>query len=146
MRPTWDETFLMMAVTIARRGTCPRARVGAVVVGPDHRILSVGYNGAPARQPHCTDVGCIILPSGGCGRAVHAEVNALMQAGPAARNATLYVTMSPCYACSSVIVNAGVLRVVYWRRYRVVPDVPDPLDFLEECGVEAVQLTLHTEE
>jgi dCMP deaminase len=142
VRPSWDETFVRIAKEVARRGTCPRAQVGAVIVTADHRVVSVGYNGSPAGMPHCIDVGCIKLPSGGCGRAVHAEVNALMQAGPEARGCTLYVTMSPCFACASVIVNAGIVKVVYTDRYRKVDLVPDPVQFLAECGIRVTMIDL----
>ena len=139
-RPTWDEVYMQIAQIIASRGTCPRAQVGAVLVDPGNRIISTGYNGAPKGMPHCTDVGCIILPNGSCGRSVHAEINAMMQAGPGTREATLYTTTSPCYPCAASIVNIGIVKVVFEWRYRNIPGIPDPVDFLIQCGVEVVHL------
>jgi dCMP deaminase len=60
MRPDWDEINLNIAKEYSRRGTCPRMQVGALFVTPDNRPLSVGYNGAPAGQPHCTEGGCAL--------------------------------------------------------------------------------------
>lgn len=90
-RPDWDLYFIIIAKDIAMRSTCKRAAVGAVIVR-DNIILATGYNGAPAGEPHCTDVGCI-MEDEHCKRAIHAEINALNHA---ARNrvslegATLY--------------------------------------------------------
>ena len=66
-RPTWDEYFLEMARVIARRSTCLRRKVGALLVR-EKRILASGYNGAPSGLPHCEEVGCrraqLGIPSG----------------------------------------------------------------------------------
>lgn len=85
-RPSWDEYFLEMAHLVAKRSTCLRRSVGAVLV-KDKRILATGYNGAPSGLKHCVDIGCLRqklkIPSGErhelC-RALHAEQNALIQA------------------------------------------------------------------
>lgn len=58
-RPDWPETFMTIAATVARRGTCPRLQVGAVITDARNIIIATGYNGAPSGQPHCTDVGCL---------------------------------------------------------------------------------------
>ncbi len=98
--------------------TCPRARVGAVVV-LDGEIVKHGYNGAPPKQPHCDDVGCLIV-DGHCVRTLHAEDNALWLAGrDKCIGADLYVTHFPCYNCAKLIVRAGIARVVYEKAYRV---------------------------
>ena len=59
-RQSWDYYFMTIAKDVAERSTCPRAAVGAVIV-KEHHILSTGYNGAPAGEPHCTDVGCLMV-------------------------------------------------------------------------------------
>lgn len=141
-RPTWDETSIDLALVMAKRSTCPRARVGAVLLSPQNVVLSTGYNGSPAGQPHCTDVGCLLSPQGSCLRTVHAEVNAIIRAGAAiTRGCTLYSTVSPCFACANLIVQVNVTRVVYVRRYRVVPDYPDPLEYLRANGIIAIQFS-----
>lgn len=91
MRPNWDLYFIHIAKEVASRSTCPRAAVGAVIT-IDNQIISTGYNGAPAGQPHCTDKGCIIVKDH-CQRAIHAEINAIKQAvqrGLSVKGATLY--------------------------------------------------------
>jgi dCMP deaminase len=104
-----------MARVIARRATCLRRRVGALLVR-DKRILTTGYNGAPAGLPHCEEVGCqreaLGIPSGQrvemC-RALHAEQNAIIQAalhGVTTRGAVLYCTTQPCVTCAKMLINA----------------------------------------
>ncbi len=135
---------------VAERSTCPRAKVGAVIVR-DRNILATGYNGAPAGLPHCTDVGCLIYESrapGGelesnCYRSIHAEINAITQAaknGAAIAGADIYVTHSPCIQCLKVLVNTGVRRVFYERPYKL-----DTLGWLlDQASIELVQVISHT--
>lgn len=124
MRPSWDETFTQIARVWAERATCSRRKVGAVVV-KDKRVIGNGYNGAPQGEPHCVDGGC---PRGQMGYeevpasadynlfpcvAVHAEHNAILQAGlSACRGATIYVTAEPCGQCAVLIKHAGIVKVV----------------------------------
>lgn len=111
-----------MALTAAKRSTCNRRQVGAIVM-LDGRPLSIGYAGSPAGTPHCLDEGCIIGPDGGCIRTQHAEANAIAWAarkGIALQSATLYVTLSPCLSCAKLIINAGIRDVWYHEEYRVL--------------------------
>jgi len=143
-RPPWDEYFLEMARVVARRSTCLRRQVGAILVR-EKRILASGYNGAPSGLPHCEDVGCrraqLGIPSGErqelC-RALHAEQNAIIQAalhGVNTRHSTLYCTNQPCAICAKMLINAGVVRVVYEGDY------PDELA-LEMLGQAEIELVL----
>jgi len=119
LRPSKDEYFLRMAEVAAQRATCTRLSVGAVVVRDD-MLISTGYNSAPKGLPHCTEVGCD-MEDGHCIRAVHAELNSLLQAafqGTSTRGGTMYVTHLPCKACTKAIINAGITRVVYRELYR----------------------------
>lgn len=122
VRPTWDQTWMQVAVAMAERAECTRSRVGAVVVA-QNRSTWPGYNGAPAGEVHCTDGGC---PRGrlsaeecpprseyGNCVALHAEMNALVLAGAGARGAELYSTREPCDWCRKIAKAAGVLRV-HW--------------------------------
>ncbi len=118
-RPNWDEYFIEVARVISTRATCPRASVGAVIVR-DNRIISTGYNGAPAGESHCTEVGCLMTDNH-CQKAVHAETNAVAEAakyGLAIDGATLYYwdsLMRPaesCVKCSQVMKATGIARVV----------------------------------
>ncbi|MDD3825555.1 MAG: cytidine/deoxycytidylate deaminase family protein [Anaerolineae bacterium] len=131
-RPSWDDYFMQITLQVARRSTCPRAAVGAVLVR-DKRILTTGYNGAPAGLPHCTEAGCLMV-NGHCVRTLHAEQNAIIQGalhGVDVSGSTLYVTHQPCLVCAKMIINAGIERVVYGGEY------PDEIarGFLEQAGI-----------
>ena len=78
MRPDWDSYFLKIAFAVSERSTCDRAFVGCVLV-LDKRILTTGFNGSPAGQAHCDEVGHLIV-DGHCVRTIHAETNAIIQA------------------------------------------------------------------
>ena len=142
-RPSWDEYFMELARLVARRSTCLRRQVGAVVV-KDRNVLATGYNGTPSGIAHCSEVGCLRqklnVPSGErhelC-RGLHAEQNAIIQAAKHGVNiagGTVYCTNSPCIICSKMIINAGVSMVVFDAGY------PDELSLqmLEEAGIPAV--------
>ncbi len=132
-----------IARLVAKRSTCLRRRVGAVVV-KDKNILATGYNGTPSGITHCEEVGCLRqrlnVPSGErhelC-RGLHAEQNAIIQAAKHGANisgTTLYCTNSPCVICSKMIINAGIHRIIFLEGY------PDDLstELLRESGVELV--------
>jgi dCMP deaminase len=143
-RPSWETYFMDITRLVARRSTCKRRAVGAIVV-KDRRILSTGYNGAPSNVSHCLEVGCLReqmqIPSGErhelC-RGIHAEQNAIIQAayhGVSIKGATLYCTNLPCVICAKMIINAGVERIVYAAGYA------DALskEMLAEAEVELVK-------
>jgi dCMP deaminase len=118
-RPTWDEYFIEITLDVAKRSTCNRAQVGAIIV-KDKRILTTGYNGAPRGLPHCLDAGCEII-DGHCVRTLHAEQNAIIQAalhGVSVEGSTIYSTHQPCRTCAKMIINAGLRRVVYVGEYQ----------------------------
>ncbi len=126
MRPSWDEYFMEIAEVVKTRSTCLRRQVGAIIV-KDKRILSTGYNGAPTGMKHCDETGCLRqqlnIPSGErhelC-RGLHAEQNAIIQAsfhGVEIKGATIYVTIQPCVVCAKMIINSGVVRLVYKGNY-----------------------------
>lgn len=136
-RPTWDEFYMQLADAYAARSSCPRAAVGAVLVGRNKRPIGFGYNGAPAGTLHCLDVGCYSLEgSNSCVRAIHAETNAVLAAMAAAPHqvlgGTLYVTHQPCWTCTNLIAQVGVDRVVYAQPYHAAP----PLDYVLALGME----------
>ena len=150
-RPSWDEYFLRIAAEVAKRSTCLRHQIGAVIV-KDKRIVTTGYNGAPSGLAHCLELGCIRdelgIPSGMrhevC-RALHAEQNAIIQAalyGVSTVDSTVYCTHQPCSLCAKAIINAGVKRVVFGGDY------PDQfaLDMLNEARVEMARFVREPEE
>jgi len=140
-RPSWDEYFLDVAKLVAKRATCLRRSVGAVLV-KEKRILATGYNGAPSGLRHCVDIGCLRqrlkIPSGErhelC-RALHAEQNALIQAslyGISVKGSTMYATCQPCVICAKMLINAGIKEIVVSDGY------PDKLarEFLKEAKIK----------
>ncbi len=78
MRPDWDSYFMKIAYAVSERSTCDRAFVGSVIV-LDKRILTTGFNGSPAGQDHCDEIGHLMV-DGHCVRTIHAETNAIIQA------------------------------------------------------------------
>jgi len=151
-RPSWDEYFMEVARLAAKRSTCLRRQVGAVLV-TDHRVLATGYNGSPSDMAHCLDIGCLRqqknIPSGQrqelC-RAIHAEQNAIIQAakyGFAVKATELYCTHQPCSICLKMLLNLEVSRFVLGAPY------PDEmaLSLLGEAGFaksRAGELTIWT--
>lgn len=126
MRPSWDEYFMEITRLVAKRSTCLRRMVGAVIV-KDRNILATGYNGAPSGVRHCSETGCLRerlqVPSGErhelC-RGLHAEQNAIIQAakhGTSIEGSILYCTTHPCGICAKMIINAGIRQVVYEEGY-----------------------------
>ena len=139
----WDSRFMEMAHVIAGWTSCfvPGRSIGCVIV-KDKRIMTTGYNGAPAGLRTCRERGeCMRrnlgIQSGTRAElcyAIHAEQNAIIQAaklGVSIEGATLYCTHQPCILCAKMIVNAGIVRVVYGAGY------PDPfaLEIFREAGV-----------
>lgn len=140
-RINWDEYFMEMAHLASKRSTCLRRQVGAVIVKDNH-VIATGYNGSSKGSKHCDEIGGCIrqqlnIPSGEkldiC-RAVHAEQNAIIQAaynGMSTKDAVIYVTVSPCFTCGKMIVNAGIKEVIIAGMY---PD-EKTLELFDEVGV-----------
>ena len=145
-RISWEDYFMEMAELTAKRSTCLRRHVGAVIVKDKHVIAS-GYNGAPKGIAHCDERGGCLrqkmeVPSGQrhelC-MALHAEQNAIIQAaclGQSVEGATIYVTHQPCVICAKMIINAGIEKIIVKEGY------PDELaiKILEEAGKKVIQI------
>lgn len=126
-RPSWDEYFLEIMDSVAKRATCDRGKSGTVIV-KDKQILVTGYVGSPVGMPHCDDIGHqmkkMIHEDGTitehCVRTVHAEQNAICQAaklGVSLDDATVYCRMTPCRVCAMLLINSGIKRVVALNKY-----------------------------
>jgi dCMP deaminase len=153
IRPTWDEYFMEVARTIAKRATCDRGRSGCVIAR-DKQLLVTGYVGSPVGLPHCDDVGHLMKKvihdddtiSQHCMRTVHAEQNAICQAaklGVPLDGATVYCKMTPCRTCAMLIINCGIKRVVCEKKYhrgaeseQMFKDAGVVLEFFEEDFVK----------
>lgn len=145
-RPSWDEYFMQITRQVATRSTCLRRQVGAIIVH-DKRIIATGYNGGPSGLAHCLDIGCLReelgIPSGQqhelC-RGIHAEQNAIIQAaryGLPIDGSVLYCTTQPCTQCTKMIINSGIVELVYEQGY------PDELagQLLAESGIRVRKLS-----
>lgn len=114
----WDEYFLKIARVAALRSSCPVRQVGAVFVGTNQAILSLGYNGSPRGTEHCGE-DCENRRHGESSdlcKAVHAEANAIYNAasnGVSLQGSTLYCTLSPCMNCAKALIQVGVTKIVY---------------------------------
>lgn len=142
-RPSWDDYFAKITIDIAARSTCIRRQFGAVIINEQKEIVSTGYNGVVRGGPHCEDVGCIkdeLDLKSGTGHsicpAVHAEQNALIQAGRTAVGGALYINGFPCKICARLIVNAGIRRVVVSGDY----SDQDGLKILNDANVRITYL------
>ena len=138
-----DHYFMNIAIEVAKRSTCTRRKIGAIIVSDVGEIKSSGYNGNPRGLPHCDEIGCIRdklgIPSGTrletC-TAVHAEQNALIQAGTNSRGSTIYSTIVPCPICARMILNAQVARIVYIGDYADLSGV----ELLKQAGAKVTRL------
>lgn len=124
-----------MAKEWAKLSHCKRKQVGAIIV-KDSMIISDGYNGTPSGfENDCED----------CNGdtkwyVLHAEANAITKVAAStqsSKGATLYVTLSPCRECSKLVHQAGIVRVVYHKKYKD----DSGLSFLVKAGVEVIQIT-----
>lgn len=144
----WDGRFMEVANLVASWSSCHKAnrQVGAVIA-KDKRILTTGYNGASSGIESCKDRGVCIREEQGIESgtrhevcyATHAEQNAIIQAarmGLSIQGSTLYCTHQPCVICAKMIINSGIVRVVFEQGY------PDEfsVQLLKEAGVEFSRL------
>jgi dCMP deaminase len=145
-RPSWDEYFIEIMESVAKRATCDRGRSGCVIA-KNNVILSTGYVGSPKDCPHCDDVGHLlkrVVDEDGehehCMRTAHAEANAITQSakqGTSTDGATLYCRMTPCRTCAMMIINCGIKRVVAQRDYHASAETKE---MFKQASIELVLL------
>lgn len=132
----FDRSYLEMARVWAKNSYCKRRQVGALIV-KDRMIISDGYNGTPSGFENiCEDENNKTKPY-----VLHAEANAITKVAKSNNSslgATLYITDSPCMECAKLIIQSGIMRVVYENKYRIT----DGLDLLERAGVKVEQIQL----
>lgn len=134
----YDTAYMKMALEWGKLSYCERRQVGALIV-KDRMIISDGYNGTPAGFENiCED-------DEGYTKwyVLHAEANAILKVAASSqscRNATLYITLSPCKECSKLIHQAGIKRVVYLEEYKDNSGI----DFLKKANVEVQQILIPT--
>ena len=130
----FDKAYLKMALEWGKLSHCKRKQVGALIV-KDRMIISDGFNGTPTGFDNCCE------DENGTTKweVLHAEANAILKVASStqsAKNATLYVTLSPCTQCSKLIHQAGIKRVVYANAYKDDAGIK----FLEKAGIELINL------
>lgn len=129
-----DKRYMRMAIIWAENSYCTRRKVGALIV-KDKMIISDGYNGTPSGFENiCEDENGLTKPY-----VLHAEANAITKiarSNNSSEGATMYVTASPCIECAKLIIQAGIKRVVYGEKYRIM----DGAELLERAGIEVVYL------
>lgn len=140
---SWDEYFMGVAMLSGMRSKDPNTQVGACIVGPDHKILSMGYNGFP--------IGCSDdeFPWAREGEPLenkyfyttHSELNAILNyRGGSLEGATIYVTLFPCNECAKAIIQSGIKRIVYASdKYEGTPAVIASKKMLKASGVQLQQ-------
>ncbi len=128
-----DQRYLAMAGIWAQNSYCKRRQVGALLV-KNKMIISDGYNGTPSGfENDCEDENNLTKPY-----VLHAEANAITKvarSNNSSDGATLYVTSSPCIECAKLIIQAGIIRVVFSENYRI----EDGINLLRRAGIEVVQ-------
>ena len=131
----FDRRYLVMARVWAKNSYCVRRKVGAILV-KDKMIISDGYNGTPSGFENvCEDEKGITKPY-----VLHAEANAITKvarSNNSSEGSTLYITASPCVECSKLIIQAGIIRVVYAEEYHI----NDGIELLKKAGIETVYLS-----
>ena len=129
-----DTRYMRMAAVWAENSYCKRRQVGALLV-KDKMIISDGFNGTPSGFENiCEDENNLTKPY-----VLHAEANAITKVARShnsSEGATMYVTCAPCIECAKLIIQAGIKRVVYNQKYRVM----DGCDLLERAGIDLVYM------
>lgn len=129
-----DRRYLRMARIWAENSYCIRRKVGALMV-KDRTIISDGFNGTPTGFENI----CEDADGATKSYVLHAEANAITKvarSNNSSEGSTLYVTASPCLDCAKLIIQAGIVRVVYADLYRIA----DGLDLLRRAGVECCHI------
>jgi dCMP deaminase len=120
MRITRPQLWMGMAEIAAQRATCFRGSCGAILV-KDNDVVSIGYNGPPSGEEHCQGNDCVLTPTGGCVRSLHAEFNAITKGAKKLRTLSmcdLYCTYSPCAECAQLIANSHLQAFFFRYAYR----------------------------
>lgn len=107
----WTHRFFKLARLVATWSNDPKCKVGCVLISPDRRQFSVGYNGVPAGMPNTEE--SLSALSNKNEFMIHAELNALLNASQSVRGWTAYVTKPPCHECAKALIQAGIAHVVF---------------------------------
>ena len=146
-RPSWHETWLAVAETVAKRSRCTRAQMGAVVVSRDNHIVATGYNGPSANWPEQGE--CINWCERAQGKtpldglydacpSIHAEANALLYVDRSrSLGGTIYIVSAPCMQCAKLISNSGITHVVCRLKQADMHRNPyGVIEYLRKCDIK----------
>lgn len=135
----YDKVYMEMAKVLSKLSYAERNKVGCIIVSPKGQIISQGYNGTPTGYDNCCEYidenGKLVTKK----EVLHAESNAISKCAKwlsSTEDATLYVTLSPCFECAKIIIQAGIKRVCYNETYRNT----EGLDFLKKNGIQVDQI------
>lgn len=136
-RPSKFGAYQRIAREWARLATCPRLHVGAVVVDQrENVIVASAYNGAPTGEPHCSDIGCLLVDDH-CRRAIHAEDNLCIFGGrPQMRGKLVVITHTPCFRCAGLLVQTGIAELAFLEYYRSAEYSQPAIARLETAGIK----------
>lgn len=137
----WDERFLNLATHVSTWSKDPSTKVGAVIVAPDRRVMSVGYNGFPRGVADTNER--LEDRETKYKYVAHAERNALDNTDQSIRGCTMYVTLQPCPECVKSIIQRGITKVVFKfnpERENLSQFMQYSTSMLEEAGVEVVKV------
>lgn len=112
---SWNLTFIKIAELVSYHSYAKRNKVGAILI-KDNRIISIGYNGTP----HGFDNNCE-LNNRTKPEVLHAESNCITKcakSNESSNNSILYVTLSPCIECAKLIIQSGIKKVYFKKKYR----------------------------
>jgi len=133
----WDEFYLQTAELISQQSYADDRKVGAIIV-KDSNIIAFSYNGTLPGEPNCTrDASGRTLST-----VLHAETQAIAKVAKSTQStdgATMYCTLSPCIDCAKLIVQVGIIRLVYGQTYKYT----EGIDFLKKAGVFVNEFTNH---
>ena len=130
----YDKAYLRLALEWAKLSYCERKKVGALIV-KNGTIIADGYNGTPSGFDNC----CEDKQGNTHWYVLHAEANAITKLAKSTQSSdgsTLYVTVSPCFECSKLIIQSGIKRLVFRDLYRKV----ESLEFLFKAGIEIIRI------
>jgi len=133
MKSKYIEAHLEVARVYGKLSTATRLQVGCIIV-KDDRIISIGYNGMPSGGSNVCEENDKTKPE-----VLHAEANAITKLAKSTNSSdgsTVYITASPCFECSKLIIQSGIKRVVFKEIYRKT----ESLQFLYEAGIEVVRI------
>jgi dCMP deaminase len=143
MRISSEDMYIEILKVIAKRSTCLKRQVSAIIV-KDGRIISMGYNGSPHGSENCCDEHKCLREDSISGEnlhscyAIHAEINAISFAakyGISCEESIIYTSTQPCINCTKAIISAGIKKVIYIEKYNDELS----LKLLQQAGIESVQ-------